>query len=80
MTGSDKKKQMISRKERPSPSGHFKPNIFLNSWSISAVVFPSMYLPVKRAYSFTGDLKIYETCPRHYQFFRKYDFTPEARG
>ena len=33
-------------------------------------------VPVKKAYSFTGDLKIYETCPRQYQFFREYDFTP----
>ncbi|MEF3169231.1 MAG: ATP-dependent helicase [Deltaproteobacteria bacterium] len=33
-------------------------------------------LPVKRSYSFTGDLKIYETCPRQYQFFREYDFAP----
>jgi DNA helicase-2/ATP-dependent DNA helicase PcrA len=33
-------------------------------------------MPVKRAYSFTGDLKIYETCPRQYQFFREFDFTP----
>jgi DNA helicase II / ATP-dependent DNA helicase PcrA len=33
-------------------------------------------MPVKRAYSFTGDLKIYETCPRQYQFFREYNFTP----
>ena len=31
---------------------------------------------VKKTYSFTGDLKIYETCPRQYQFFREYDFTP----
>jgi DNA helicase-2/ATP-dependent DNA helicase PcrA len=31
---------------------------------------------VKKTYSFTGDLKIYETCPRQYQFFRDYDFTP----
>ncbi|OGT34790.1 MAG: hypothetical protein A2W28_10940 [Gammaproteobacteria bacterium RBG_16_51_14] len=31
---------------------------------------------VKQTYSFTGDLKIYETCPRQYQFFREYDFTP----
>jgi DNA helicase-2/ATP-dependent DNA helicase PcrA len=30
----------------------------------------------KKTYSFTGDLKIYETCPRQYQFFREYDFTP----
>jgi DNA helicase-2/ATP-dependent DNA helicase PcrA len=33
-------------------------------------------MPVKRAFSFTGDLKVYETCPRQYQFFREYDFTP----
>lgn len=33
-------------------------------------------MPVKRSYSFTGDLKVYETCPRQYQFFREYDFTP----
>ena len=33
-------------------------------------------IPVKRAFSFTGDLKVYETCPRQYQFFREYDFTP----
>ena len=31
---------------------------------------------IKQTYSFTGDLKIYETCPRQYQFFREYDFTP----
>jgi len=33
-------------------------------------------MPTKRTYSFTGDLKVYETCPRQYQFFREYDFTP----
>lgn len=33
-------------------------------------------MPVKKTYSFTGDLKIYDTCPRQYQFFREYDFTP----
>jgi DNA helicase-2/ATP-dependent DNA helicase PcrA len=37
---------------------------------------PKYYSPPKRAFSFTGDLKIYETCPRQYQFFREYDFTP----
>ena len=31
---------------------------------------------MKRAFSFTGDLKVYETCPRQYEFFREYDFTP----
>ena len=33
-------------------------------------------MPVKKTFSFTGDLKVYETCPRQYQFFRDYDFTP----
>jgi DNA helicase-2/ATP-dependent DNA helicase PcrA len=33
-------------------------------------------LPVKRTFSFTGDLKVYETCPQQYQCFREYDFTP----
>lgn len=33
-------------------------------------------MPLKRPYSFTGDLRIYETCPRQYQFFREFDFTP----
>lgn len=33
-------------------------------------------MPVKKTYSFTGDLRIYETCPRQYQFFREYDYTP----
>jgi DNA helicase-2/ATP-dependent DNA helicase PcrA len=33
-------------------------------------------MPIKRSFSFTGDLKLYETCPRQYQFFREYDFTP----
>jgi len=33
-------------------------------------------IPVKRRYSFTGDLRVYETCPRQYQFFRAWDFTP----
>ncbi len=33
-------------------------------------------MSVKKSYSFTGDLKVYETCPRQYQFFRDYDFTP----
>ena len=32
--------------------------------------------PLKKTYSFTGDLKVYETCPRQYEYFRYYDFTP----
>ena len=37
-------------------------------------------MPIKKTYSFTGDLKIYETCPRQYQFFREHDFTPSRSG
>ncbi len=33
-------------------------------------------VPVKKTYGFTSDIKIYETCPRQYQFFKDYDFTP----
>jgi len=33
-------------------------------------------VPVKRSFSFTGDLKVYETCPRQYEYYREYDFTP----
>lgn len=33
-------------------------------------------MPIKRTFSFTSDLKVYETCPRQYQFFRFYQFTP----
>jgi DNA helicase-2/ATP-dependent DNA helicase PcrA len=33
-------------------------------------------MPIKKSFSFTGDLKVYETCPRQYEFFRGYDFTP----
>lgn len=33
-------------------------------------------VPVKKRYSLTGDVKVYETCPRQYQFFREYGFTP----
>ena len=37
---------------------------------------PQERMSVKKTYSFTSDLKVYETCPRQYQFFREYDFTP----
>jgi DNA helicase-2/ATP-dependent DNA helicase PcrA len=33
-------------------------------------------IPPKKSFSFTGDLRVYETCPRQYQMFRHYDFTP----
>lgn len=36
--------------------------------------------PAKRTYSFSGDLRVYETCPRQYQFFRKYNFIPSRSG
>jgi len=33
-------------------------------------------MALKKTFSFTSDLKVYETCPRQYQFFRHYEFTP----
>jgi len=33
-------------------------------------------MTLKRTFSFTSDIKVYETCPRQYQFFRAYEFTP----
>lgn len=33
-------------------------------------------LPPKKPYSFTGDLKAYETCPRQYQLYRLFEFEP----
>ena len=67
------------------PKAHFSP-IWdgLPQWpyvaekeSLTAQCFTSRErVPVKKTYSFTGDIKVYETCPRQYQFFRDYDFTP----
>jgi len=31
---------------------------------------------IRKSFSFTSDLKVYETCPRQYEFFRFYQFTP----
>lgn len=31
---------------------------------------------LKKTYSFTNDLNVYETCPRQYEFYRLYGFTP----
>ena len=33
-------------------------------------------LPAKKPYSFTGDLKVYETCPRQYEMYRHLEFSP----
>ena len=37
---------------------------------------PKERMPVKKTFSFTNHLKVYETCPRQYLFFREYEFTP----
>ncbi len=34
------------------------------------------WVVAKRRYSFTGHIRMYEICPRQYQFYREYDFTP----
>jgi len=33
-------------------------------------------MPIRKTSSFTSDLKVYEKCPRQYEFFRFYQFTP----
>ncbi len=33
-------------------------------------------VPLKKTFSFTNHLKVYETCPRQYRFFREYEFAP----
>src|ERR1035437_2496201 len=33
-------------------------------------------IALKRVFSFSSDLKVYETCPRQYEFYRLYGFTP----
>lgn len=33
-------------------------------------------IPPKKSYSFTGDLKVYETCPRQYQMYKHLEFAP----
>ncbi|MBP9888279.1 MAG: ATP-dependent helicase [Leptospiraceae bacterium] len=30
----------------------------------------------RKSYSFTSDIMVYETCPRQYQYYKDYDFTP----
>jgi DNA helicase-2/ATP-dependent DNA helicase PcrA len=37
---------------------------------------PKERFPIKKTFSFTNHLKVYETCPRQYQFFREYEFAP----
>jgi len=34
------------------------------------------FIPPKKSFSFTSDIKVYETCPRQYQYFKYFDFTP----
>lgn len=34
----------------------------------------------KQRYSFTGHIKMYETCPRQFQFYREYAFLPSRPG
>jgi len=37
---------------------------------------PKERFPIKKTFSFTNHLKVFETCPRQYQFFREYEFAP----
>ena len=76
--------KMLVLTAHEQPKGHFA-SIWqgLPQWpyvrkkTLAAQSFePRERMPVKKTYSFTGDLRVYETCPRQYQFFREYDFTP----
>jgi len=37
---------------------------------------PREFIPPKKSFSFTSHIKVYETCPRQYQYFQYFDFTP----
>lgn len=37
---------------------------------------PREFIPPKKSFSFSSDIKVYETCPRQYQYFKYFDFTP----
>lgn len=67
-----------------APKNHFDP-IWQNlpQWPyVDQSVLTSLFfrlrqrMALKKSYSFTGDLKVYETCPRQYQYFRHFEFTP----
>jgi len=66
------------------PKAHFNP-IWqgLQQWPyvrkdlLKSLSFPLHQRMVpKKTFSFTTDLKVYETCPRQYEFFRYYEFMP----
>ncbi len=40
------------------------------------VLPPNKWAVPKPRYSFTGHIRMYETCPRQYQFYREYKFVP----
>jgi len=75
---------ILTGNQRKPPHTLFRP-IFntLPRWPsvkpLLSVLEPSQPKAVPHAkhhYSFTGDLQIYEVCPRQYQFFREYQFKP----
>ncbi len=37
-------------------------------------------IPLKQRYGFTTHIRMYETCPRRYQYFRAYNFLPAHSG
>lgn len=73
---------VLTAHKRPKP--HFNPIWqglpqwpYVDKDRLTAQRFaPQERMSIKKTYSFTSDLKVYETCPRQYQFFREYDFTP----
>lgn len=66
------------------PKQHFNP-IWqgLPQWPyVEKDLLKSLFFParerakLKKSFSFTRDVTVYETCPRQYQFFRHYEFVP----
>ena len=50
---------------------------YIEKESLMAQKFASRErIPVKKTFSFTGDIGVYEVCPRQYLFFNEYAFTP----
>ena len=73
---------VLTTTEHPNP--HFNP-IWqgLSQWPyvrkdlLKSLSFSLRHkMALKKSFSFTSDLRAYETCPRQYQFFRHYEFSP----
>ncbi len=75
---------VLTGNQRRRPTSYFDPIRqrlpqwpFVGSSLLNIQPFPEKrWTLAKRRYSFTGHIRMYETCPRQYQFYREYNFTP----